>query len=114
MLYGNSQQSLDQAGNTIGPATNLTATNMSYTSAIMGLRPGVQYYIRVDSENSILSSMSEVINATTLEARMFFFSVLLSAAIKINVFICWYVIHPCSPIWHASRFFSHSNKPKKS
>ena len=70
MLYGNSQQSLDQASNTIGPATNLTATNITYTLVIMGLRPGVRYYIRVDSENSVLSSMSEVISIATLEAGM--------------------------------------------
>ena len=71
MLYGNSQQSLDQTSNTIGPATNLTATNITYTLVITGLRPGVRYYIRVDSENSILSSMSEVISAATLEAGIF-------------------------------------------
>ena len=71
VLYGTSQQSLDQTSDSIASASDLTATNLSYSLIIVGLQPGMQYYFQIESRNSIGSVMSEVISGVALEAGMF-------------------------------------------
>ena len=68
IMYGLSNDTLDQISDAIGGTANLTAMNVPYSVTITSLRPFTQYYYRIDARNSFTTTESAIQNFQTTEA----------------------------------------------
>ena len=67
IVYGLSNDTLDQRSDAVEGATNLTSTNMAYSITITGLRPFTQYYYRIDASNSFTTTETAIETFQTTE-----------------------------------------------
>ena len=68
VLYGESSDELDQSTSPIPSYADITLENQTYTVTLTQLDAVTTYYFRVQSQNSQLSSLTEIMQFTTTEA----------------------------------------------
>lgn len=68
IVYGTSNDTLDQRSNAIEGGANLTETNLAYSATITSLRPFTQFYYRIEVRNSFATIESAIQTFQTTEA----------------------------------------------
>lgn len=66
--YGRSNGTLTMRSDVINGSSDLTGTNLAYSTNITGLRPFTQYYYRLTASNSFTVSQTAVHSVQTSEA----------------------------------------------
>lgn len=68
LSYGTDMESLDETSLGLSSSPDISASNVTYNIPIRGLIPNTVYYYQLRSENTYDTTLSGVMNFTTLEA----------------------------------------------
>ena len=68
VVYGLSNDTLNQRSSAVEGARNITATNLAHSTTVTGLSPFTQYYYKIEARNSFTTTDSDIQIFQTREA----------------------------------------------